>query len=267
MKDYFAYLVQSVPAQAQRRNLMREYLQARILGTLQHAGAMVPLAFQGGTALRFLYAIPRYSEDLDFSLEQARSAYDFRGYVQAIKAVFEAEGYMLEIRLNEQRVVQHALIRFPGLPYELGLSPMRSEIFMVKIEVDTNPPAGAGLETSLVRRHVPLQLQHYDKPSLLAGKLHAILQRSYFKGRDMYDLLWYLSDPAWPAPNLLFLNNALKQSGWTGGAVTEQNWRGLVRERLQQFSWEQATTDVLPFLESSADTSLLTRENLLRVLG
>lgn len=59
-----------------------------------------------------------------------------------------------------------------------------------------------------------LNLLHYDKSSLLAGKLHAVLTRKYTKGRDLYDLMWYLSDPTWPAPNLIQLNNALKQTGW-----------------------------------------------------
>jgi LuxR family maltose regulon positive regulatory protein len=82
--------------------------------------------------------------------------------------------------------------------------------------VATNPPAGAGLATTVVRRFVVLQLQHHDKASLLAGKLHAILQRSYTKGRDIYDLLWYLSDPTWPPPNLVLLNNALAQAHIAG---------------------------------------------------
>jgi hypothetical protein len=89
----------------------------------------------------------------------------------------------------------------------------------VKIEVDTHPPQGAGLETSLVRLHVLLNLNHHDKASLLAGKLHDLLQRPYLKGRDLYDLIWYLSARDWPAPNLTLLNNALTQTGWAGPLV------------------------------------------------
>lgn len=73
MKDYLAELVRASPTPAQARNVAREYLQARLLGTLQRAGAMMPLAFHGGTALRFLYAAARYSEDLDFALERDQS--------------------------------------------------------------------------------------------------------------------------------------------------------------------------------------------------
>jgi predicted nucleotidyltransferase component of viral defense system len=266
MKDYLAELVHASPTPAQARNVAREYLQARILGALQRAGAMIPLAFHGGAALRFLYASARYSEDLDFALEKDTSRYDLRAYLQAIRAELAAEGYPVELKVNNKKVVHSAFVRLPGLPYELGLSPHQSEVLAVKIEVDTNPPAGAGLTTSIVRRHITLQLQHHDRASLLAGKLHAILQRAYVKGRDLYDLLWYLGDPDWPMPNLALLNNALQKTGWTGKGLTEDNWRAAVRKRLQTIAWKQAIDDVRPFLDPSADPNLLTYENLMRVL-
>jgi hypothetical protein len=109
-------------------------------------------------------------------------------------------------------------------------------------------------------------LQHHDPASLLAGKLHAILQRPYFKGRDVYDLLWYLSDPDWPAPNLTLLNNALQQTGWSGASLTLETWREAVRERLHAASWDRAMADVRPFLVSDADAALPTPETLRRLL-
>ena len=266
MKDYLAELVRVSLTPAHARNVMREYLQARILNGLQRAGAMIPLAFHGGTALRFLYATARYSEDLDFALERNKSRYDFRTYLQTIKSELTAEGYALELKANDKRTVHSAFIRFSGLLYELGLSSHQSEVLAVKIEVDTNPPAGAGLATSVVRRHLTLQLQHHDPASLLAGKLHAILQRSYIKGRDLYDLLWYLSDSTWPPPNLTLLNNALQQTGWAGKPLSEENWRAVVRKRLQMISWERVGDDVRPFLEQGADPGLLVRKNMMSLL-
>jgi hypothetical protein len=267
MREYLFELVRSSPTPAMGYNVAREYLQARILAALQRAGAMVPLAFHGGTALRLLYASPRYSEDLDFALEQARSQYDLRDYLQAIHRGLSAEGYTLNIRLNDHRVVHSAFVRFVGLPYDLGLSPHRDQVLAVKIEVDTNPPTGAGLSTTVIRRYVTLQLQHHDRASLLAGKLHAVLQRSFLKGRDVYDLLWYLSDPEWPAPNIALLNNALQQTGWAGERLTQDDWRSPVRERLEGANWDQVVTDVRPFLDPNADLGLLTLKNLMQVLG
>jgi hypothetical protein len=266
MKEYLADIVRQAPSLAQGRNLAREYLQARILAVLQRAGAMIPLAFHGGTALRFLFAHGRYSEDLDFALEGDRRAYDFRRYLQAIRSELTPEGYAVELKINDQKTVQSAFVRFPGLLFDLALSSQRNEVLAVKLEVDTDPPSGAGLTTTVVRRFVVLQLQHHDKASLLAGKLHAMLQRPYPKGRDIYDLFWYLSDPNWPSPNLVLLNNALAQTGWQGGALGETNWRELVRERLGHIDWNKIRSDVRPFVEPGFDINLLSMENLEQVL-
>lgn len=267
MKEHLAELVRQTPTPTQGRNLVREYLQARILAALQRAGAMIPLAFHGGTALRFLYAHGRYSEDLDFALEGDHQRYDFHRCLQAIRAELTPEGYTVELKVNDRKSVHSAFVRFPNLLYDLGLSGQPSEVFTVKLEVDTNPPSGAGLATTVVRRFVVLQLQHHDQASLLSGKLHAILHRSYTKGRDIYDLLWYLSDPAWPPPNLVLLNNALAQTDWQGGVLTEANWREQVRERLRTLGWKDIQADVRPFVEPGFDLNLLTLTNLERVLG
>lgn len=266
MKDHLIELVRQMPSPVEGRNLAREYLQARILVALQRAGAMIPLAFHGGTALHFLYALGRYSEDLDFALEGNRQGYDFRGYLQAIWTELTPEGYAVELKVNDRKTVHSAFVRFPGLLYDLGLSAQRSETLAIKLEVDTNPPAGAGLATSVVRRFFVLQLQHHDKASLLSGKLHAILQRSFAKGRDIYDLLWYLSDPAWPPPNLILLNNALTQTNWLGRKLTELNWRELVGDCLRTLDWSSILADVRPFVERGFDLSFLTLANLERVL-
>ena len=101
MKAYIEQLLRDVASPITGRNMVREYLQARILECLQRAGAMVPLAFHGGTALRFLYAIPRYSEDLDFALEKPDDSYDFRAYLRAIQDEFVNEGYQIGIKLND----------------------------------------------------------------------------------------------------------------------------------------------------------------------
>ena len=266
MKEHLAALVRDSRNPAAARNQVREYLQARILGSLQRSGAMIPLAFHGGTALRFLYSLPRSSEDLDFALERPSKLYDLKAYLSDIRRLFEAESYRIRIRASDQKTVHTAFIRFPGLIYELGLSGQLEEALAIKLEVDTQPPEGSVLKTSVVRRHVTLRLQHHDPASLLAGKLHAILQRRFRKGRDVYDLLWYLSDPAWPAPNLSLLNNALVQTNWSGTMVTASNWRGLLKERLQGANFEALRQDVLPFLQDPGEIDLLTWEDLSRVL-
>jgi hypothetical protein len=266
MKEYLLSLLTNTPNPLQARNQAREYLQALILQSLQRAGAMVPLAFHGGTALRFLYNSQRYSEDLDFALEGNAGAYDFHTYLQGVRHDLEAQGYTLALKVSDQKTVHSAFVRFPGLPFDLRLSPHKDEVLAVKIEVDTRPPQGAGLETTLVRRHVLLNLQHHDRASLLAGKLHALLQRPYLKGRDLYDLTWYLSAPDWPAPNLTLLNNALEQTGWRGPHLTPETWRDTLHTRLKDIPWQQVRADVEPFLLSQQESALITGEILDKLL-
>jgi hypothetical protein len=173
----------------------------------------------------------------------------------------------VDSRIQDALPMHSAFIRFPGLLHELGLSAQRTEVTAIRVKIDTRPPAGARCETTLVRRHVVVNLFHHDRASLLAGKLHALLSRPYVKGRDLYDLAWYLSDPSWPGPNLPMLSNALAQSGWTGPVVAPDSWRSLVKARLSRLDWRQAAADVQPFLERQADLALLAPESFSRLLA
>lgn len=267
MKQELAAIVGAAGNAVAGGNLAREYLQARILLALQETGAFVPLAFQGGTALRFLYDLPRFSEDLDFALERpGRGAFELEDACTRIASRLRREGYAVHATPRPGQAVARAMVGFPGLLHELGLSPHPDQVLRIRLEVDTRPPPGAMLETTIVRRHVLLNLQHHDRASLLAGKLHAILQRSWAKGRDLFDLFWYLSDPRWPGPNLELLNNALRQTQWEGRDLNENGWRPAVRERVLALDWAAAEQDVAPFLEPGPGTSLFQRENLLGLL-
>ncbi len=258
MKEYIFELIRNASTPLQARNIVREYLQARILGAMQRAGAMIPLSFHGGTALRFLFSTGRYSEDLDFALEKNKDDYDFHKYLESIRSELTAEGYSLTLKVSDKKTVHGAFVNLHGLLYELGLSPHKAETIALKIQLDTNPPKGAVLTTTVIRRYVTLQLQHHDKASFLSGKLHAVLHRSHLKGRDLYDLLWYLSDPTWPSPNFVLLNNALRQTNWAGPELAESNWRQFVREKIDTMNWQNDMDDVRPFLDTTADVGLLT---------
>lgn len=266
MKDYVLNLVKEEPNPVRARNKIREYLQVRILHAIQKAGGMIPLAFHGGTALRLLFGLFRYSEDLDFTLERPESGYDFLRLIRAVQSEFKGEGYGISMKINDRKAVHSAFIRFSGFLHELGLSPHSDENLSVKIEIDTQPPAGASLSTTIVRRHLILNLQHHDRPSLVAGKLNALLTREYTKGRDVYDLFWYLSDRSWPEPNLEMLNHALKQSGWKKPPMAAETWRTVLSDHVKSLNWDQVISDVRPFLEIEEEVDLLTLDNLLKLL-
>jgi hypothetical protein len=139
------------------------------------------------------------------------------------------------------------------------------EKLSIKLEIDTLPPTGARCERRIITRHMSFLLQYYNLPSLLAGKLHAILNRKYAKGRDWYDLIWYLSQCPPVNPNLSLLQNALDQTQDVG-YYDAQSWRELVRERLDSFDIQVIRNDVSPFLERPQDAAPLTRDNLLGLL-
>lgn len=266
MKPLLMEFLGDEPNAFARRNMAREFLQARVLLALQDHGAFANWAFVGGTALRFLYRLPRYSEDLDFSLTSPGNDAEFERRMKSVQGDLAAEAYSVEVKTRARATVASAHVKFRGLLYEIGVSPHRDEVFMVKVEIDTNPPAGAVTETRVLRRFVILNLLHYDRASLLAGKLHAVLTRKYTKGRDLYDLAWYLADDTWPAPNLLQLNNALQQTGWRGEDATSENWRLLVADRLDSVDWKQAQLDVAPFLEREQDAALVSKASSLGLL-
>jgi predicted nucleotidyltransferase component of viral defense system len=266
MRDYLSQIV----ADASRRdavNAMREYLQARILEMLQERGAWRSLAFMGGTALRFLYRVPRFSEDLDFSLEDRSAVFDFEGLIAFVRTRFEHEGYATETKTSTRTAVNKAFIRFPGLEHELGISTHADRVFSVKVEVDTNPPAGAAIEVTTVRRYVTLRLAHHDKSTLLAGKIAAVLLREWVKGRDVYDLVWYLSDRDWPEPNAAYLDAALLQAGPAGAAIREAGWIPALETRLRTAPWDHVLSDVERFLERPADAWMLDRDTVVSVVA
>jgi len=264
MKDRALQLVKEASGTG-KANILREYLQAHILYSLQLARAFERLAFVGGTALRFLYGLKRYSEDLDFSLERP-GEFNLQSLTQVVVSDLIKAGFEVTQHPSRVRTVQSVFIRFPGLLYEAGLSPYPQQKLSIKIEIDTRPPAGARMETTLVNRHFLLSLWHHDLPSLMAGKLHALFSRSYTKGRDIYDLLWYLTRPEGVRPNLTLLANALNQTGWEGPQVTSENWRPLLAKRLKELDWREVVDDVSAFLEDPRERQLLTKDNILSLL-
>jgi len=264
MKERALQLVRESAPEA-RRNVLREYLQSHVLFSLQAGRAFEQLAFVGGTALRFLYALRRYSEDLDFSLERP-AGYRFQRFLDRTERDLMNAGFDVTMHPCEADPMHSAFIRFPGLLHEAELSPHRTAKLSIKIEIDTRPPSGAGLEATVIDQHFLLALQHHDLPSLMAGKLHALLTRPYAKGRDIYDLLWYLSRPEPVSPNVLLLRNALAQTDWAGAQVTALSWRAVIERRLHEIDSTSAADDVGPFLESPEERALLTRKNVLAAL-
>jgi predicted nucleotidyltransferase component of viral defense system len=267
LKDRLLALAAEESDPRKRINLVREYLQACILRSLQDAGAFASLAFQGGTALRFLYGLRRFSEDLDFSLERPEHDRGLATLAEAVRRDLVHSTYAVEATLRAKRVVHAAEFRFPALLRETGLALDRRAKLMIRIEVDTRPPAGAVLETRLVTRHFPIVFRAHDLCSCMAGKVHAVLARRWTKGRDLFDLAWYVTRPERLTPNLDLLRNALQQTNWRGPRIDAETWRSVLQERVGSLNWSAVVADVDPFLEDPRDRQLLDRDLLLSELG
>lgn len=146
MIEHLRHLVVGLRTDLSRACLAREYMQARVLESLQGEEVFLRWAFVGGTALRFLFGIPRFSEDLDFSLITPKAEPGFRTALAGVKRALVREGYRLEVKVNDKKPVATAGIRFPGLPKEIGFSPHASQTLSIKVEVDKKPLVEAGFD-------------------------------------------------------------------------------------------------------------------------
>lgn len=267
MKDYCLELVSKQTDSNAKLNIMREYLQSYILRSMHEYGILRAVAFLGGTALRFLYGLGRFSEDLDFSLVKEKRGYEFVRAILRVKEDLSAAGYEVSVTYNDRKTVNHAFFKFSNLLYEAGVSPLKSQKFSIKLEVDTNPPQGAILQEQVVNKYFPISFLSYDLESLFAGKLHAVLSREYVKGRDYFDLGWYLSKWKDLTPNFTLLANALCQTDWKKAVPDKGTWREVVYEAISKADWNSVRKDVENFLENQADLTVLTKENVLRLLS
>ncbi len=239
-----------------RLNVLREYVQICVLRSLHESEAFRAVAFVGGTALRFLWGLPRFSEDLDFSLED-QGHYDPVRWLGKLKRDLTAQGFEAEVQWNDSRVVHVAWLRLCGLLREVGLAAISRQKLSIKIEVDSRPPAGANSVVTLLERHrLLLALRHYDLPSLMAGKLHALLVRRYSKGRDWFDLAFYRARRPPVEPNLVLLQHALDQTEGAG-KYEARRWREMLEARLEQIQSAELKRDVRAFLERAEDAEWL----------
>jgi len=264
MKEEALAIIRERSNPTDKLNLLREYLQAMVLRSLHESEAFVNLAFVGGTALRFVHSLPRFSEDLDFSLEQG-DGYKPEAWMKKVKSDLQFAGFDATVSWNDRTTVHKSWVKVAGLLKESGLSGQADQNLSIKLEIDTQPPPGAISERGIVNRHAMLALRTYNLPSLMAGKVHALMTRKYAKGRDWYDLVWYRGKRPPVEPNMAQLQQALDQTQGRG-VFDAKNWKSLVSEKLNTRDCVTLVNDVKHFLERPEDATLLTQENICSVL-
>lgn len=234
-------------------NRVREFLQIVILKIMYDKNFLNNLAFVGGTALRIIFDLRRFSEDLDFSLIN-KKGYEFSDFNSALISEITLYGLKVESKVDSDKNVQSIMLKFPELLKAAGLSNLSSQKLSIKIEVDSNPPAGWNIENRLVNKTYIFNVTYFDLASSFATKLHACFYRKFLKGRDFYDFIWYMSK--WVKPNYLLLNNAIKQTQGKDLGISEHNFKGFLLENIVKVDFEQAKKDVERFLEDKSELKL-----------
>jgi predicted nucleotidyltransferase component of viral defense system len=264
MISLIAQELKSIKNDKDRFNFLREFLQILILSIIDEAGYFRNLSFIGGTALRIVHRINRYSEDLDFSLIDPNN-YSFVDLIEKLLRELKLRGLKVNTKkIREKSTVQSVFFRFSELLYEAGLSPLKEEKLFIKFEIDSNPPLGYKTELHTLTDPLLFNVLVFDKPSLMAGKLHAILQRKYEKGRDYYDLLWYLLSGV--EPNLDLLNNSLKQTTGQYSDLKDKAWKNLLLDKISNANFELIRDDISPFLIYDHELKSISKESFVRAL-
>lgn len=264
MLDLIEKSIVGISSREAKIHTTREFLQLLILKILYDKGYFKNLAFVGGTALRFLYGLRRFSEDLAFSLIN-RKGYDLDIFLERVAYELEKVGFSLEIKKSAEGPVHSAMFKFKDVLSLLGLSNQKGQKLFIKFEVDSNPPRGWRTELSLVSKHFVFTVTHFDIPSLYATKLHACFFRKYIKGRDFYDLIWYLGRKA--IPNFELLNNAIEQTEHKKINLNADNFNDFLKERLAGVDFVKVRKDVERFIEDKNELKLLDKDLILKLIG
>ena len=255
-------------------NALREVFQEIALCGLWRAKFHEKAAFYGGTALRVLYGLDRFSEDMDFSLLAPDERFDLKPYCGFIEEELSAWGFTATVLAKSktaESAVESAFLKAntreqllvidAGEGVAAAIHGRRQ--LKIKIEVDTDPPPGFSTETKFLLQPIPFSVRAYDPPSMFSGKMHAVLcrgWRSRVKGRDWYDLVWYVGRGT--ELDLTHLEARMRQSGHysDAAALDEHAFRLILAKKISELDVADARSEVERFLPDPSAVSVWSRE-------
>lgn len=250
---------------------LREVAQELMLLGLWRGKFFEKAAFYGGTALRLLYGLNRFSEDLDFSLLSPDGDFRFDAYFDAVRRELTALGLEVELeRRDKDTSIESAFLKLNtkkafiviGVPDALSNSTAANRRIRVKFEADVDPPPGFETETRLLSEPSPIGVRAYTGPSMFGGKFHALLARSWksrVKGRDWYDLVFFVGRGI--PLDLGYLRSRLEASGaWSGGTLSILDAKRMLHERIDGLDIDAARDDVSRFVPVPSDLDLWTHD-------
>ncbi len=255
-------------------NALKEIVQEIALLGLHRANFFEKAAFYGGTALRILYSLPRYSEDLDFTLFKSDSKFKLTPYFNAIERELNAYGFQVEIERVDKKIqsdVESAFIKANTKIHFLKIESFKSlstklhsdSKLQIKFEVDIEPVTGFEYEARYLLTPTSFPVISLKKPDLFAGKVHALLFRKWknrVKGRDFYDYVWYLKKNI--PVRLNYLRDKALQSGHCTSEDLEscEQLKEKLMERFKTVDFDAAKKDILPFIKNPDEISLWSKD-------
>lgn len=254
-------------------NALKEIIQSITLLGLHRGKFFDRACFYGGTALRILYQLDRFSEDMDFCLTEKDPNFSLRPYFDSIQAELQRFGFNASIEEKKTGIdvgIESAFVKQDTISGLLSIGrdarrAQKGQLLKVKLEVDKDNPLGFIVERKLIRMPVPFLVATLSEESLFAGKLHAILARAYVnrvKGRDYYDFLFYASRQT--AVNRAYLEAKLRDSKHylDSKPLDIAILVKLLKEKFSDVDFKRAKDDVLPFVpkEKISDLSFWTCE-------
>jgi predicted nucleotidyltransferase component of viral defense system len=255
-------------------NALREIIQEVSLLGLWRGKFFQQAAFYGGSALRIIYGLDRFSEDMDFSLLKPRLDFDISSYATSLQKECEAFGFEVRFEKIEKAVqtpIKSAFLKANTRKQLLVIETSediiqnvpKGKLLKIKIELDTDPPSGFITETKYILRPIPFTVKALTLPDLFAGKMHAVLCRRWknrIKGRDWYDLVWYAANH--PELHISHLEQRMRQTqDWEGeNPLTKEIFQNLLIEQIKGLDISKIRGEVEPFVKTPENLNIWSRE-------
>ena len=242
------------------RNALREIMQEIALAGLYRAGFYKYTAFYGGTALRIFYGLPRFSEDMDFSLLEKNESFRLKPYLDAVVEEFSSLGLKVSISEKDKIIetaIDSAFLKSDTIWKEIQLEEAYPQLHIgslpsikIKLEVDTLPPLGFETENKLLIKPFSFYVNCFTIPCLFAGKMHALLYRKWknrVKGRDWFDFEWYVKKGV-----PMNLSHFEKRAGDSGDlvkpAISREDVVELLNKKIDSLDFKRVKEDIIRFI-------------------
>lgn len=249
----------------EKRNAINEVMQEIALAGLYRGGFFDKAAFCGGTCLRVFHGLPRFSEDMDFSLTEKNVEFNIENYFPAVIEEFKASGRDVLITKKEKKVqtkVESAFLKDNTELYDLSFKTEKE--IKIKIEVDTDPPLGFSTEQKLSLMPFSFMTRCFTLPDLYAGKMHALIFRSYknrVKGRDWYDFEWYVRHDV----SLDFAHFQIRAKEFNGLDIDKEEFIKMLKEKIGTTHINMVKRDVMPFIQNPAELDIWSNDYFLQL--